>query len=853
MLQTDIPQGLVRDNGSPSGLDHNSPSDQSGSWRLCLLVLFVLLSIESRQVVAADDSYSTLVAPFLKRHCYDCHGAEKQEALIRYDQIDRFRAGDRHLWTMVHEKLAAGEMPPKGRPQPAAAEKKQVLTWIEAQQRSLVTGSTRRLNRRELSAALRDVTGLSVDYALAMPGDGKVAGFDTGAEGLHDSADSVAQGLRITRRAVDGIRILEPSPGKVLRANLRESKDVRKTLDEWKAEGVSAKVPGLSRLGNGLLLEPSWVGDRSGFSLNIPQAANRAGIVRLKLVVSVLKPVAGVPHPRLWVEIGRQDIDYREITGTLEQPQQLVYEVQLNDLAIDSKGLNITLSNKVELPYAIEGFENDDRSSPDKPVPGGTGLFRPVFDKKTLPPEKQPVPFVVLQQIEIESNYVAPWPPATWQVDLGKIQDDPDSAQRLLNLWIERAWRRPTTAAERERFLSLYRQLRTQGVSFDAALRAAFQSVLLSAPFRYLAAPVEADAVVAQHAIASRLSFMLGGEPPDAELLRLAAAGKLRDSTILDGQVDRLLADSRSAGFVRPFVTQWLEAEQPITLAMSHIQKQDFRFGRYLKASMRDETVAYIAQLLADNRPARELVESDWTMMNDILAIHYGYAGIEGGELRKVKLRADDPRGGGILGHAGIQSMLCWMGDNWVIYRGAWALRHILDLPPPPPPLEVPELRPSDAENRGKTFRELLKQHQADTRCSVCHKHMDPLGFAFQNFDLSGRWRDVEHESYARSELDGKIAWQGVGKTRPVDATGHLPRGEQFRNYAEFKQLVVKHYQADMVRGLMKNFMIYATGRKPDVADLRDIGQIMRDQEPRGYPLRDVLKAIVRSPAFLDR
>jgi len=197
--------------------------------------------------------------------------------------------------------------------------------------------------------------------------------------------------------------------------------------------------------------------------------------------------------------------------------------------------------------------------------------------------------------------------------------------------------------------------------------------------------------------------------------------------------------------------------------------------------------------------------------------------------------------------------MLCWMGDNWVIYRGAWVLRHVLDHPPPPPPLEVPELNPSDGKNKGKPFRELLKIHQEDKRCAVCHRTIDPAGFALQNFDISGRWRDVEHESYARGELDGRIAWKGVGATRPVDTTGKLPRGEEFKTFAEFKQLIATRYQADMIRGMMKNLMLYATGRKPDVEDTKEIAAIMKATEPKGYPMRDLLKAVVKSKAFLEQ
>jgi hypothetical protein len=806
-------------------------------------------------IAAADESFTDVAAPFLKQHCLACHGEMKQEGGVRLDQVTGVEAGNRTLWTLVHQKVASGEMPPKGKPRPTAAEAQKLLQWVAAKQRALGVGGTRRLNRRELAASLRDVTGLNIDFAAALPGDGTVAGFDTGADALQEASDGVAQWLVVTRRAVDGLRFLDPPQGKTFALDFREVKDLKKAFDAWKAEGFAGKeLKGIARPGLGLLIESRAVGDREELSFAVPAPPSKEGVLRLTLTVSAMKPFPDLPSPRLWVRIGGKDLDFREVTAGADKPQRRVYEVQLGDLVVQPKGVTIALASKVEIPYAVEGFENEDKTSANdkNPPPGGTGPFRPFFDRK-LPPEKQPSPFVVLHDIAVEPDAVTPWPPAGWGADVGTVKDDADSAKRLLALWTDRAWRRPTTAAEREPFLKLHEKLRGEGLSFDAALRAAFRSVLASAHFRYHSSPAHPGKMIAQHAIASRLSFMLWGEPPDAELRKLAAAGKLREPAVLDAQVDRLLADPRSDGFVRPFVVQWLEMEQPITIAQSHINKQDFRFARYLKASMREETVGYVARLLADNRPAGELVSSDWTVVNDTLARHYGYPALEGGHLRKVKLRPGDPGGGGILGHAGIQSMLCWMGENWVIYRGAWALRHVLDMPPPPPPLEVPELNPSDGKNKGKPFRELLKQHQLDAKCAVCHKNIDPLGFAFQNFDISGRWRDVEHESYKRSELDGRIAWVGEGKTRPVDAAGRLPRGEEFKSFAEFKRVVVEKYQPDVVRGLMKNWFVYATGRVPGIDDLAEIAEIMAANRAKGYPLRDLLKGVVRSRAFLEQ
>ncbi len=818
-------------------------------------VLALALVLLAAPAAAAEEVFADAAAPFLKQHCLACHGEKKQEGGVRLDQVTGVEAGNRTLWTLVHQKLASGEMPPAGKPKPTEAEKQRLLKWVAEKQRALGISGTRRLNRRELAASLRDVTGLNIDFAASLPGDGAVAGFDTGADALQEASDGIAQWLVVTRRAVDGLRFLEPPRGKKFAMDFREVKDLRKEFGTWKAEGFTGKeLKGILRPQLGLLIESRAVGDREELSFSVPAPPSKEGVLRLTLTVSGMKPFPNLPNPRLWVRIGGKNLDFHEVTAVADKPQRLVYEVQLGDLVVQSKGVTISLASKVEIPYAVDGFENEDKTSANdkNPPPGGTGPFRPFFNRK-LPPEKQPSPFVVLHDITIEPDTVTAWPPANWNANVGEVKDNADSARKLLTLWADRAWRRPTTEAEREPFFKLYEKLRGEGLNFDAALRTAFRSVLVSAHFRYHASPAHLDRSIAQHAIASRLSFMLWGEPPDAELRKLAAEGKLREPAVLDAQVDRLLADPRSDGFVRPFVVQWLELEQPITIAQSHIQKQDFRFARYLKSSLREETVAYVAQLLAENRPAGDLVSSDWTMMNDALARHYEYPALEGGHLRKVRLRASDSRGGGLLGHAGIQSMLCWMGENWVIYRGAWALRHILDMPPPSPPLEVPELNPSDARNKGKPFRELLKQHQQDARCAVCHRTIDPLGFAFQNFDISGRWRDVEHESYKRGELDGRIAWTGEGKTRPVDAAGRLPRGEEFHSFAEFKSLVVEKYQANMVRGLMKNFFVYGAGRVPGIDDLAEIAEIMAATRAKGYPLRDLLKGVARSRAFLER
>ncbi len=818
---------------------------------VCCLMLAVAPS-------AARADFDNEVRPLLAKYCVACHGADEQNAQVRVDRLTGFEVSNQHLWTLIHESLANGQMPPEDKPQPTAAEKRVISNWIieQAKKHAATNGTQRRLNRREFSAALRDLTGVPIDFAVGLPDDAKVDGFDTGATALQDAADSVAQLLEVTQRAVDSVRFSEPDNDRKIRVDFREHEfsDFNKFVEErWKAAGIFTKSKNLPcKKGIGLYLPTQWTGENGSSFLAFPAPSDKRAALKMTLRVSTRKPMPGLPTPILWVKIGGSYIDYRPIG---EAPQTLTYAVRMEDCLIEGNALKIMLQSFVEVPYAVPGFENEDRTKPEDNLPGGIGVYRPAFDRKVLrTPDQQPVPSIIVESIEVDYDHRAAWPPEEWDAEKRGPMGTRSNEAQLISLWIERAWRRPVAQAEQAKFIALFERLRGDGYSFDDALRATFQSVLMGGPFRYLASPSDPNPVIAQHAIASRLSFMLLGTPPDAELRKLAAAGKLRDPQVLDAQVDRLLADPRRDAFFRPFVTQWLNLNQPVTLTMSSLKKQDFHFGRHLKDSMKDETIHYVTQLVLDNRPAKELISSNWTMMNDILAVHYGYPVLDGGELRKVTVRPrpEDPRGGGLLGHAGIQSMLCWMGDNWVIYRGSWTLDHILDDPPPPPPLEVPELLPFDKANQGKSFRELLVQHQADSKCSICHKKMDPLGFAFQNFDLSGRWRNVEHEKYHRAELDGKIEWRGEGKTRPVDASGTLPRGEKFTSFEECKELLATRYTDDIVRGLLKKLTLYGTGRPANVLDLVTIREIMSQQSDKKYAARDMLKALIRSRVFLE-
>ena len=265
--------------------------------------------------------------------------------------------------------------------------------------------------------------------------------------------------MRVTRRAVDAIRFLEEPRGLAFEADLRQVKDARKAWDAWKADGASPKSRGWGRPGIGLLLEPKWVGEKGGSAVHVPVAADRRGVLRLTLEVASKSYCDGLPNPHLWVKVGGKVIDYREVIAPVDQPKKLTYEVQLDDLAVETKGVAIELSGRIEVPYEVKGVENEDKTKPEDKIPGGSGLFRPKYNRKAQP-EEQLAPLVALQSIKIETDASAAWPPAEWKLDLGKLEDNQASFEKLLAVWIERAWRRPVAKQEQTRFVDLYAKLR---------------------------------------------------------------------------------------------------------------------------------------------------------------------------------------------------------------------------------------------------------------------------------------------------------------------------------------------------------------------------------------------------------
>jgi hypothetical protein len=469
--------------------------------------------------------------------------------------------------------------------------------------------------------------------------------------------------------------------------------------------------------------------------------------------------------------------------------------------------------------------------------------------------------------VEIEGPLEATqWPPPSRAALLGGV--DPATgteadAHTILRRFAARAFRRPVSEPELAPYLAFVSAQMAQGETYERAVRAGLKAVLVSPRFLMLDAdPGPLDG----HALASRLSYFLWSTMPDADLFAAAAAGDLADPAKLRAQVDRMLAHPKARAFTRNFTDQWLELRQ---IDATTPDKQLYpEFDEWLQVSMVRETREFFDELLRADLSVMSFIDSDWAMLNERLAGHYGLAGedgrplAEGLPLRRVMLPPGSRRGG-VLTHGSVLKVTANGTTTSPVLRGAWLLDRILGAPVPPPPANVPAVEP---DIRGATnIRDQLAKHRSLGQCASCHKKMDPVGFALESYDVIGGWRDryriVAEEGPKPTPGQG----QGQGKGKPkgkgepryklgpaVDAGDTLETGEAFRGIDEFKRLVLSRPEP-VVRGLAEKLLVYATGHALEFADRDAIAAIVAEARREDYGLRSLVHAVVQSETFRNK
>jgi hypothetical protein len=415
-------------------------------------------------------------------------------------------------------------------------------------------------------------------------------------------------------------------------------------------------------------------------------------------------------------------------------------------------------------------------------------------------------------------------------------------AERILRDFTRRAFRRGVTDEDIQPFLDRVRTRLEQGYSFEQAMRVALKAVLVSPHFLFLR---EKPGKLDDSALASRLSYFLWSSMPDEELLALAQRGELSRPDTLREQVERMLRDSKAAAFTKNFAGQWLGLRTIDATTPDRMLYPEY--DDVLKVSMVKEVLLFFDEVLKNDLSLTNFVSSDFTMLNGRLAKHYGIAGVEEGlEFRKVSLPPESHRGG-VLTMAAVLKVTANGTTTSPILRGAWVLDRILGTPPPKPTVDVEAVEP---DIRGATtIRNQLARHRERAECASCHAKIDPPGFALENFDVIGGWRDRY-----RSIGEGEPAIINGRKMRylhgpAVDSADVLSDGRRFANIDEYKQLLLADTD-QLARGLAEKLLAYATGAAPSVAETAEIEVLVGRVRDQNYGLRSLIHAIVQSPLF---
>jgi hypothetical protein len=424
-------------------------------------------------------------------------------------------------------------------------------------------------------------------------------------------------------------------------------------------------------------------------------------------------------------------------------------------------------------------------------------------------------------------------------------------AERLLRTFLARAYRRPVKESDVQQFLGLFKQRMERGIGFAASMMVAYTAVLASQEFVYL--DEGTNGKLDDHALATRLALFLTDGAPDAQLRARAAKGELRHPGVLRAETDRLLADPKSQRFVKAFLDYWLELRKVFDTTPDMNLYGDYFLDDALVEAATEETQAFFTDLLQRNMPARNIVDSDYTFLNERLATHYGISDVQGVNLRRVALPADSVRGG-LMTQASVLKLTANGTTTSPVLRGKWIMERIVGYEIPLPPASVPAIEP---DIRGAvTIRAQLDKHRADESCAGCHRNIDPPGFALESFDVLGAWRD-RYRAVARGQAPeigfGKNGWpKTFAFALPVDPSNETADGKSFANVRDYKRILLAE-EEQIARNLARQLAVYATGAPIRFSDRKAIEDILAKTRSSHYGVRSILDAVIQSEMFLNK
>ncbi len=825
-----------------------------------------LAPLSAADGVAAMEPVNPDPRAFLDTYCVRCHGAEKQKGDRRFDHLGLDFSDDDTAfeWQDILDLINLGDMPPEDEDQPTAAERSGIVGWITPQLDHFYAAMSqkdatglRRMNRFQYRNTLQDLLGLnlaSFDPTSSFPSDEKFEGFENIASKLVTSRYHMERYLEAASAAIDKVAEI---PLTVPQINERYNAD-----DLWKnrllframvsyfvnIDGQYVEIASGGRTSGSLYptrfkgapadgyytitVKAEGVGRQNPYDpalfkmdfdepIKLELFANDASVENARSANPTNREIAIIPLAdntpqeyrfRVWLDKGF-NFGFRYVNGPVDHRRTV--------LKVQEKYHPETKTTNYKDVFSSEPSEILDRYLSD--VYAG--------------------PRVRIYETSIVGPELEAWPPTNYQAlfgadPSGQLDAPPD---QMIRQFARRAFRRPVLDAEIQLYQTFFDHQVAAGTSAFTALADTYKAILCSPHFLYIETPVDqsfADVGVpretlAQFTLASRLSYFLWGSMPDQELLVAATTGRLSSPLEIKYQALRLLRDPRAQAFINDFTDGWLGLSG-LEQAMPDPVKFESFANLQLGKSMREETRVFFGHILRGNRDVSDFLSANYSFVDRSLAKHYGLPLTgRGDDYERVEFPADSHRGG-LLGQAGILTVTANGVDTSPVVRGVWILENILGSPPSPPPPDVPALEP---DIRGATsIRDQLAKHRTIATCNECHRKMDPLGFALENFDAIGAFRSV----YADGEHANAI---------PIDASGKLPSGEAFEDVRGLRSILVER-KAQFIRCLTEKLMTYAMGRELSMADRPQVDAIIVELERRGGGLQDLVEIIVTSESF---
>jgi hypothetical protein len=804
------------------------------------------------------------VRGFLKANCMSCHDDASAEARLSVESLGDDFADPR--WVRIHDRVQAGEMPPADEEQPRPADRKaftaalgkSVAAALEARHAAEGRVMLRRMNRREHEHALHDLLGVGLPLTPLLPEDRIVDGFDTVTEGLEISAPHLLAYQRVADAALAAA--LPPYP--------LEVRTILRTGKQW----YDAVLPVHRKL-----VDPFVRVDGDAVVLHYSSLDNTVrspdppvpGVYRIRAAVRPVNPPGRTQTVLISASKERfQAHDYAHIfsyhdvpagkttvietTAALNYPNPVGGGTLFRFANLQPQGLPKAdmqaAKSKAGLPPPAADFAGPGLAVEwvelHGPLDEGLG-YRRIFGD--LPREPQG-----LAGQKSPKNWQS-WKPGQGEFKkfpLGAVSTSPKAdAERLIRGFLPLAFRGPVPDPLAARYVRVAHAALDAGNSFDESVRAAAKAILCAPQFLHY---IEPAGRLDDHAVAARLARFLWSSVPDEPLLAAAAAGRLSTPAGLRAETERMLADPKAARFVRGFTDNWLDLRDAFAMKpdLLYVEADD-----HLLWSMPEETRAFFARVLAEDLPAASFFDSDWAMLNGRLAAHYGIEGVEGAEFRRVALEPEHHRGG-VITQASFLKMSTNASYTSPVKRGAWVLERILGTPPNPPP---PNIKAVEPDIRGATtIREQLALHKNQESCAACHRVIDPPGYALENYDVIGGWREKYRVKSGASGTERISVTSASGRpvnvflAKQVEPSGETAAGEKFRDIAEYKRLVLRD-RDQLGRAMVHKLVAYATGAPVDFADRAAVERILADTKARDHGLRSLVHAVVQSPMFLNK